>query len=81
MRSAGGEHYPQNFVIQINNEKCIGCQKCVSVCARGVFKLQMLDGKRKAYVAKPEKCLGEGHCRYNCPTDAIIAEGETKAAL
>lgn len=35
----GGETYIPNFVVDINQGKCIGCGRCFKVCPRNVFDL------------------------------------------
>lgn len=52
---------------KVDNNKCIGCGACVSVCPQDVFVLK--DGKSD--VAKPENCVECGACVENCPVTAI----------
>jgi Nif-specific ferredoxin III len=35
----GGEEYTPAFVMEINQENCIGCGRCFKVCPRDVFDL------------------------------------------
>lgn len=58
---------------KIDQEKCIGCGTCVSLCP-AVFELK--DGK--AQVVHPDKC-DECDCQVavnSCPTGAISLVGE-----
>ena len=52
--------------ITINNEKCIFCGGCASVCPTGA--LEVRGTGLKFY---PEKCIGCGLCVKVCPANAI----------
>lgn len=54
-------------VIQIDEEKCNGCGKCVNACAEGA--IAMIDGKAK--LVSDVYCDGLGACIGDCPVDAI----------
>ncbi len=54
-------------VIQIDEEKCNGCQACVSGCHEGA--IQMVEGK--ARMISDLYCDGLGACIGECPVDAI----------
>jgi NAD-dependent dihydropyrimidine dehydrogenase PreA subunit len=54
-------------IIQIDEEKCDGCGKCVIGCAEGA--LQIVDGKAK--LVKDQYCDGLGACIGECPTGAL----------
>lgn len=53
--------------IEIDEEKCNGCGKCVSACHEGVIAL--VHGK--ARVVQPAFCDGLGSCIPACPQGAI----------
>ena len=57
-------------VIQIDEEKCVGCGLCVSACHEGAIGL--VDGKAK--LLQPDYCDGLGRCLPACPVDAISLE-------
>ncbi len=60
-------------IIEINEELCDGCGKCVPDCAEGALKI--VDGKVK--VLADIYCDGLGACLEACPTDALkIVERE-----
>ncbi len=54
-------------IIEIDEELCDGCGKCVPGCAEGA--LQIIDGK--ARVVSDTFCDGLGACIGECPTGAL----------
>ncbi|RLE82545.1 MAG: ferredoxin [Thermoprotei archaeon] len=54
----------------VDEEKCIGCGTCVSVCPVGVYELS--EGKAK--VVNPDACVGCKACEAQCPVNAIKVE-------
>jgi NAD-dependent dihydropyrimidine dehydrogenase PreA subunit len=54
-------------IIEIDEEKCNGCGKCVLACAEGA--IQIIDGKAK--VVSDNLCDGLGACIGDCPEDAL----------
>jgi heterodisulfide reductase subunit A-like polyferredoxin len=62
--------------IEVDQEKCIGCEQCMEVC---VFKgMEMVDDK--AHI-REKFCLGCGRCANVCPQDAISIEIDDKTRL
>lgn len=54
-------------IIEINQDKCVGCGLCASACEQGA--IQMIDGKAK--LMSDSYCDGLGRCLPSCPVDAI----------
>ena len=54
-------------IINIDEEKCIGCGACASACHEGA--IQMVNGKAK--LMRDDYCDGLGDCLPSCPTAAI----------
>ena len=54
-------------VIQIDEDKCNGCGRCVHACHEGAIGL--VGGK--ARLMRDDYCDGLGDCLPNCPTGAI----------
>ena len=52
----------------IDNDQCIGCATCTSVCPEGDV-LAMIGGK--AVLVNGHKCIGHGLCADACPVGAI----------
>lgn len=53
-------------MININSDKCIGCNACVKECVGAFIKN---DNGKAVYTAK--KCMGCGHCIAVCPVNAV----------
>jgi Fe-S-cluster-containing hydrogenase component 2 len=54
-------------IIEIDEEKCDGCELCISACPEGAIR--MVDGK--AHLVKDFYCDGLGACLGHCPQGAI----------
>ncbi len=58
--------------LMIDNNQCIGCSHCVSVCPTEAFRVK--NGKS---ILIPNNCVDCGECTGVCPTEAIsIADDE-----
>ena len=55
------------FEVEIDKEKCSGCEECVAACPAQVFEME--DGK--STVVEPDECLGCETCTEVCPEGAI----------
>lgn len=62
-------------IIKIDNDKCIGCGECVSVCNEGA--IGFVNGK--AALLREDHCEALGNCLPVCPAGAIVFE-EREAA-
>lgn len=60
-------------IIKIDEEKCDGCELCISSCPEGA--LQIVDGKAK--LVKENFCDGLGACLGECPQGALSIEERT----
>lgn len=58
---------------QIDQEKCIGCEKCQEWCPGAAI---YTEGEKS--VIDKEKCIGCGECTVTCPVRAIAIRWETK---
>ncbi|HIU63723.1 MAG TPA: electron transfer flavoprotein subunit alpha [Candidatus Avacidaminococcus intestinavium] len=61
--------------INVDREKCIGCESCVAVCPVGA--LDMVEEKA---LINQDTCLSCGACISECPVDAISNSGSTKSS-
>jgi heterodisulfide reductase subunit A len=57
-------------VCSVDEDKCISCGACVSVCKYGAVEFVETPKGRKARVT-PVLCKGDGLCNAKCPTGAI----------
>ena len=54
--------------IRINDEKCVGCKRCIDVCPGSLIALQ---ASGKAFMKYPKDCWGCVSCVKECPVQAI----------
>lgn len=59
----------RKICIKIDQNKCVGCSKCVNDCVSS--KIDLINGK--ANVSLP--CIECGHCFAICPVGAVSMEG------
>ena len=52
--------------IEINEEVCNGCNKCVNVCMSDIFEPNPEKGKPPV-VMYPDECWYDGSCVQECP--------------
>ena len=65
--------------IKFLEERCKGCQLCISVCPKKLITLSIRLNKKGYYipcVQEPEKCTGCAVCARMCPDIAIEIEKE-----
>ena len=53
--------------LKLEQEKCVGCGVCLSVCPHAVWSLT--NGKIE--IANRDACMECGACARNCPTEAL----------
>ncbi len=69
-RTRGGEEWVPRFVDRIDAEKCIGCGRCMKICARDVLAPKEIDeeesAKMFATVKNAANCIGCEACGKTC---------------
>ena len=61
--------FPEDCMIKVNQEECVGCETCVPVCP--VEAISMKDDKAQI---DPETCTECETCIPECPVEAILKE-------
>lgn len=72
--TATGKKEQHGSRMVVNQEKCIGCAQCCSVCPE---KASTLTGDKKAEIS-PDSCIGCGECLTTCPVKAIELDWATE---
>ena len=62
--------------LKYNEDKCIGCEMCETVCPHTVFRIS----EGKAYITNKDSCMECGACAMNCPEEAITVNAGTGCA-
>lgn len=60
--------------VQVDSERCKGCELCVHTCAQkvlGMTEKVNSKGYRYAFMANPQACTGCTNCGIICPDGAI----------
>lgn len=70
---------PRILLHDINDDRCTGCDACVSVCPTNVLDLV----ENKSRVLRFQDCIQCEACMFACPTEALVMfpEGSTPPAL
>lgn len=56
--------------LQLDQQACIGCGRCVVVCPHQLLALDQGKGQ----VIDADRCMECGACQTNCPTGAVRVE-------
>ena len=67
--------------IEIDKEKCKGCQVCVEICPQSAIEVSPVTNKKGYYFARPcgDGCTGCAMCGLVCPDVAITVYREDTA--
>ena len=55
------------YKVEVDGEKCIGCEECVDTCPSDVFEMK----DEKSVPVNAEECIGCESCIEVCEQDAI----------
>lgn len=65
--------------VNINKDKCKGCELCKNVCPQGIISMSdkiSVKGYYPAQVVEPTRCIVCRLCAITCPDVAIEVEAE-----
>lgn len=60
----------KKYRVDLDQDKCIQCLICKTVCPKGCFEYDEVENKME--IRYPVKCIKCGACIVQCPTDALI---------
>ena len=65
---------PRQYRIDVRQDECKGCERCVVACSRNVLEMgDALNRMGHVYVRYTGKgCIGCRHCYYTCPEPGAI---------
>ena len=75
----GKREWTPRYVMRVDDEKCIGCGRCMKICAHQVLSpKETVDEYESvrvcASVANPEACIGCEACGRTCKKGAFSFE-------
>ncbi len=89
----GGTTWTPSFIVDLNQENCIGCGRCYKVCPRDVFTLVEReveddddddgfsdDTAMVMAIANALDCIGCEACSRVCPKDCHSHQPQPEAA-
>ncbi|MBO4556417.1 MAG: NAD-dependent dihydropyrimidine dehydrogenase subunit PreA [Elusimicrobiales bacterium] len=73
------EELNRDYIVypKIDNEKCVGCGRCVISCYDGAHQAMEWDSEKRRPTCNHDKCVGCHLCAIVCPVQAI-SKGEIK---
>jgi Pyruvate/2-oxoacid:ferredoxin oxidoreductase delta subunit len=69
-RNSTGLWPKANYVVSIDEDRCVGCGLCTTRC-----HFRVLTPEAGRILAEPERCIGCGICATACPAEAITMKG------
>ena len=61
------------YKIEVDKDKCIGCEECVNICPVDVYEMK----DEKSVSVNAEECIGCESCVEVCEQEAItVTEGD-----
>jgi Nif-specific ferredoxin III len=77
-QTRGRTEWTPRFVKSIDLEKCIGCGRCMKICAHEVLAPKEVDeeesAKMFASIKNPDSCIGCEACGRTCTKKAFSFE-------
>ena len=74
----GKKQWTPQFIKAVDPERCIGCGRCMKICAHGVLAPAEVDEEESAKmfcsVTNPQDCIGCQACGRTCRKEAFSFE-------
>ncbi|MBC9785156.1 ferredoxin III, nif-specific [Heliobacterium chlorum] len=75
----GGQEWTPQFIHSIDPAKCMGCGRCIKVCAQQVLGLAEFEDeddmlRMVAEIANKDRCIGCQACSRTCAKRCISLE-------
>ncbi len=64
-----------HYVTVVNEQKCVGCGTCKSICSFGAIKV---DPEKNVAQVNSDDCFGCGVCSRSCPEQALETEKQQR---
>lgn len=93
-RDSVGRWPLSHYRAALDSGRCVGCGACVKRCRFQVFDLAQAssadgvhsapfgkNGRKTAYMVRPELCVGCGICVTGCPSDALWLEPRNETEI
>lgn len=77
---ANDKYYAEATVSFVNDELCVGCAMCSSLCPYEAIEMTTEDGRRLSHVNEA-LCKGCGTCAATCPSGAMDQYGFTRRQI
>jgi len=75
------EAHPVRTIVSVNEQKCLGCGRCETICGYRAIRVDILPGGRLVARVNELACKGCGNCIAGCPTGAIDQRNFERARL
>lgn len=62
--------------VAVDQDLCIGCESCKTVCPVQLYDMVVVSGKKKSDPARERDCIACRACEAVCPVKCILISGK-----